>query len=109
MRGDDPLEGEVDADDDDEDDDEGIVEEEEGAGDDRAQAVTETERVMWASVGQYFIELLMVFYKFETLLILIHGATVAYLGEMKIRFRKKKRERAHLELFDNLWKMCLVA
>ena len=45
VRGDDPMEGEVDADDDD-DDDEGIVEEEEGAGEETGQAVTETERVI---------------------------------------------------------------
>lgn len=44
VRGDDPMEGEVDADDDDEDDDEGIVEEEGGVGEEAGQAVTETER-----------------------------------------------------------------
>ena len=44
VHGDDPMEGEVDADDD-EDDDEGVVEEEEGAGDATQQAVTETDRV----------------------------------------------------------------
>ena len=44
VRGDDPMEGEVDADDD-EDDDEGVVEEEEGVGDATQQAVTETDRV----------------------------------------------------------------
>lgn len=42
MNGDDPMEGEVDAED---DDDEGIVETDDGLGDDGEQAVSETDKV----------------------------------------------------------------